>query len=219
MVAGLVGGGIGLALVTGVGPAPSFLAAASGGNTNGDSSTSTSAPPAPSGNQVVDAAGAGTLTFRRSGARLTLVSAVPAPGWRVEVEQAAGAEIEVDFRQGSRRVQVNLELEDGVVRERIRIRDEVDGTDILIENGVVVRTEPGDRADDRVDDERVDDDRVGDDNRGPGGDDAVDDNSNSGPGSGGDHPVDGNSNSGPGSGHGADDPAGDDHGGHRGSDG
>jgi hypothetical protein len=154
------------------------------------------------------------VTFRRSGARLTLVSAVPAPRWRVEVEQAAGAEIEVDFRQGSRRVQVKLELGDGVVRERIRIRDKADGSDILIENGVVVRTEPGDRADDRVDD-----DRVGDDNRGPGGDDAVEDNSNSGPGSSGDHRVDGNSNSGPGSGHGADDPAGDDHGGHRGSDG
>jgi len=211
-VAGLVGGGIGLALVTGVGPAPSFLAAASGGDSNGDSTTSTSVPPAMSGNQVVDAAGAGTVTFRRSGADLTLVSAVPARGWRVEVEQAAGAEIEADFRQGSRRVQVNLELEDGAVRERIRIRDEADGSEIRIENGVVVRTEPGDRADDRV----------GDDNRGPGADD------NRGPGSGAaqatdDQPGDdhgGVSNSGPGSGdHGADDLPGDDHGGHSGSDG
>ena len=125
------------------------------------------------------------------------------------MEQAAGVEIEVDFRQGSRRVQVNLELEDGAVRERIRIRDEADGTDIRIENGVVVRTEPGNRADDRRVDDRVDDDRVGDDN------------SNSGPGSGSDHAVDDNSNSGPGSsgGHGADDPPGDDHGGDSGSDG
>jgi hypothetical protein len=214
-VAGLVGGGIGLALVTGLGSAPSLLAAASGGDSNGSSTTSTS-PTTPttagqsnssaanSGNQVVDAAGAGTVTFRRSGTQLTLVSAVPARGWRVEVEQAAGVEIEVDFRQGSRRVQVNLELEDGAVRERIRIRDAADGTDIRMENGVVVRAEPGNPADDRGDD------RV------------VDDNSNSGPGSGGAHGADDavgddhgdHSNSGPGSGgHGADDPAGDDHGG------
>ena len=126
-VAGLVGGGIGLALITGLGPAPSLLAAASGGDSDGGSTTSTSphdrdhrrrrpsAGVATSGDQVVDAAGAGTVTFRRSGAQLTLVSAVPARGWRVEVEQAAGVELEVDFRQGTRRVQVNLELEDGAV--------------------------------------------------------------------------------------------------------
>jgi hypothetical protein len=217
-VAGLVGGGIGLALVTGLGPAPSLLAAASGGDSDGASTTSTSptiettaaqanAGAATSGDQVVDAAGAGTVTFRRSGAQLTLVSAVPARGWRVEVEQAAGVEIEVDFRQGTRRVQVNLELEDGAVRERVRIRDEADSTDIRLENGVVVRTEPGNRLDDRRDDRRGDD-RV------------ADDNSNSGPGSGGDHAVDDNSNRGPSAGgHGADDPPGDDHGGDSGSDG
>jgi hypothetical protein len=217
-VAGLVGGGIGLALVTGLGPAPSLLAAASGSDSDGGSTTSTSPPTettvaqanagtATSGDQIVDAAGAGTVTFRRSDAQLTLVSAVPARGWRVEVEQAAGVEIEVDFRQGIRRVQVNLELEDGAVRERVRIRDEADGTDIRLENGVVVRTEPGNRLDDRGDDRRGDD-RV------------VDDDSNSGPGSGGDHVVDDNSNRGPGAGgHGADVPPGDDHGGHSGSDG
>jgi hypothetical protein len=216
-VAGLVGGGIGLALVTGLGPAPSLLAAASGGDSDGGSTTSTSpttettaaqanAGAATSSDQVVDAAGAGTVTFRRSGTQLTLVSAVPARGWRVEVEQAAGVEIEVDFRQGTRRVQVNLELEDGAVRERVRIRDQADGTDIRLENGVVVRTEPGNRLDDRGDDRRGDD-RV------------VDDNGNSGPGSGGDHASEDNSNRGPGAGgHGADDPPGDDHGGHSGSD-
>ena len=217
-VAGLVGGGIGLALVTGLGPAPSLLAAASGGDSGGGSSTSTSpttettaaqpsAGVATSGDRVVDAAGAGTVTFRRSGTQLSLVSAVPARGWRVEVEQAAGVEIEVDFRQGARRVQVNLELEDGAVRERVRIRDEADGTDIRLENGVVVRTEPGNRLDDRGDDRRGDD-RV------------ADDNSNSGPGSGGGHAVEDDGNRGPGAGgHGADDPPGDDHGGRSGSDG
>src|SRR5262245_22200111 len=219
-VAGLVGGGIGLALVTGLGPAPSLLAAASGGDSDGGSSSSTSptnqttaAQPnadAASGDQVVDAAGAGTVTFRRSGSQLSLVSAVPARGWRVEVEQSAGVEIEVDFRQGTRRVQVNLELEDGAVRERVRIRDEADGTDIRLENGMVVRTEPGNRLDDRRDDH-------GDDSRGDDG--VADDNSNSGPGSGGGHAVEDNSNRGPSAGgNGADDPPGDDRGGRSGSD-
>src|SRR5919106_1588180 len=94
--AGLVGGGIGLAVVTGVGPGPSLFAAASGGD-DGSSTTSTSpttettigqpggVPAASaSGNRVVDAAGAGTVTFARSGAGLTLVSADPAAGWRGE---------------------------------------------------------------------------------------------------------------------------------------
>ncbi len=209
MVAGLVGGGVGLALVTGLGPAPSLLAGASVGDSGGGSTSSTSpttqttasggnAVGTMSSDQVVDAAGAGTVTFRRSGAQITLVSAVPARGWRVEVEQAAGIEIEVDFRQATRRVQVNLELEDGAVRERIRIRDEADGTDVRFENGVLVRAEPADRADDRGDD-RVED---GADDRGD--DRVVDDSGNSGPGGGG---------------HGADDPAGDEHGGTSGSDG
>jgi hypothetical protein len=216
-VAGLVGGGIGLALVTGLGPAPSLLAAASGGDSDGSSAstspttqttaTQANAGAATSGDRVVDAVGAGTVTFRRSGTQLTLVSAVPARGWRVEVEQAAGVEIEVDFRQGTRRVQVNLELEDGGVRERVRVRDEADGTDIRLENGVVIGTAPGNRLDDRGDD-RGDDDRV------------ADDNSNGGPGSGAGHGIVDDGNRGPGAGgHGADDPPGDDRGGHSGSDG
>jgi hypothetical protein len=59
----------------------------------------------------------------------------------VEVEQAAGREIELDFRRGGQRVQVNVEIEDGVVRERLRVRDDEAGTDLRIENGVVVRAE------------------------------------------------------------------------------
>ncbi len=79
--------------------------------------------------------------FAESGGQLSLVSAMPAPGWAVEVEQAAGREVEVDFRLGNPRVQVNVEFEDGAVRERIRFRDDDAGTDVRIENGVVVRTE------------------------------------------------------------------------------
>src|ERR687898_736557 len=146
----------------------------------------------PGGPRVVPA-GAGRVTSTQGGGRLSLVSAVPSRGWTVEVERAGGVEIEVDFRKGTRRVQVNLEIEDGGVRERVRIRDEADGTEIRLENGEVVRFDDGD--DDR-DDERLDDDAVDDRH---GDDDAVDDDrrdaDNSGPGSGDD-----TDNSGPGSG-------------------
>jgi hypothetical protein len=164
---------------------------------------------------VVQAAGAGTVTVAVSADRLDVLAATPAPGWRAEIEVASGREVEVDFRQGGDRVQVNLELEDGTVRERIRIRDDA-GTDVRIEDGAIVRAdEPGD---DRGDDNKADDDQA-DDNAGQGS-------VNSGPGS---------VNSGPGdddavdkSGHNADDPAGDDdgvddgaddHGGHGADDG
>jgi hypothetical protein len=208
VIAGLLAGG--LVLTTGAGPAPSLLAAASPSNDSASTSTATTATTgttaaavanarAGAGSRTVDAAGAGTVTFTQSGGRLSLVSAVPSTGWTVEVEQAGGVEIEVDFRQGTRRVQVNLEIEDGAVRERVRVRDDADGTDIRLENGEVVRFDDGDDRgdDDRPDDNAVDDDRHGDDNSGTGsGDDA----GNSGPGSGDlddDHSGD---NSGPGGG-------------------
>jgi hypothetical protein len=86
----------------------------------------------------------GSVTYSVDGADLRLASAMPAQGWRVEVEQASGREIEVDFRSGTRRVQVNVEIEDGQVRERVRIRDDAAGTDVRIENGVVVRNDAAD---------------------------------------------------------------------------
>ena len=204
VIAGLLASG--LVLTTGAGPAPSLLAAASPSDDRASTSASTTATAettatavtnarAGTGSRTLDAAGAGTVTFTQSGGRLSLVSAVPSTGWTVEVEQAGGVEIEVDFRKGTRRVQVNLEIEDGGVRERVRIRDEADGTEIRLENGEVVRFDDGD--DERLDDDAVDDDRRDADNSGPG---SGDDTDNSGPGSGDlddDHSGD---NSGPGGG-------------------
>ena len=124
----------------------------------------------------LDAAGAGTVVYAVEGGTLRLVTATPTAGWRVEVEQGAGREVELDFRSGTRRVQVNLELEDGQVRERVRFRDDADGTDIRTEDGV-----------------------TRDDNSGPGSgsadDDGADDDSGSGGGGdddsrGRDHPED-----------------------------
>jgi hypothetical protein len=150
LASGLVAGALGLAIFTGLGPAPALSSVASHGAEGGDRSGTTGttvgttvATPAPAaaGSRVIDAAGAGTVTVHQAGGRLSLVSAVPATGWMVEVEQAAGREIELDFRRGGQRVQVNVEIEDGVVRERLRVRDDEAGTDLRIENGVVVRAE------------------------------------------------------------------------------
>ncbi|HKE77540.1 MAG TPA: hypothetical protein VKB57_28225 [Acidimicrobiales bacterium] len=220
VAAGIVAGSA--ALVAGLGPAQSLLPIASARGAD-DHPTSTTvddhgvdapttapgagAPSAPGTTRVVQAAGAGSVTVAVSANRLDVLAATPAPGWRAEVEVASGREVEVDFRRGGDRVQVNLEIEDGAVRERIRIRDDA-GTDVRIENGVVVRAEePGeDRADD--------DDSPGVDNSGPGSansDDAVDSSGRGGADdpAGDDHGVDDHG------GHGADDPAGvDDHGGH-----
>ena len=150
------------------------------------------------GIHTLDASGAGTVIYAVEGGSLRLVTATPASGWQVEVEQATGPEIELDFRSGTQRVQVNVELEDGQVRERVRARDDATGTDTRTEDGV------------------VQDDNSGpgsvDDNSGPGSgdDDAVDD--NSGPGSGDDDAVDDDHS---GSGHdGGDDGSEDDHSGH-----
>lgn len=165
------------------------------GSTSTTNGTVAPGPTTPSADvRSIDAAGAGTVLVAVEGNSLRLVAATPTAGWRVEVEQSRGREVEVDFRRGSKRVQVNVELEDGQVRERVRVRDDADGTDIRTENGVVVRDDSDDNS-----------------NSGPGSGDDVDDNDNSGSGhGGGDDSDDDNS----GSGHGGDDDdSGDDHGG------
>jgi hypothetical protein len=157
----------------------------------------------------LDAAGAGTVIYAIESGSLRLVTATPSNGWAVEVEQASGQEIELDFRSGTQRVQVNVEIEDGDVRERVRLRDDADDTDVRTEDGVVQddNSGPGNASDD-----------VADDNSGPGSDDTTaDDSSDSGPGSGTDDSVDdhsGHDGSDDGSGHdAADDSSGSGHGG------
>lgn len=97
-------------------------------------STSAPAPPAPprpaaATTRTLDAAGAGTVRYTVSGTTFSLVSADPAAGWVVDVEQSGGIEIDLDFRSGTRRVQVDIEFEDGTVRERVRFRDDADGAE------------------------------------------------------------------------------------------
>ncbi|MFL6203746.1 MAG: hypothetical protein ACJ739_00195 [Acidimicrobiales bacterium] len=141
----------------------------------------------------LDAAGAGTVIYAIESGSLRLVTATPTSGWAVEVEQGGGREIELDFRSGTQRVQVNVEIEDGEVRERVRLRDDATDTDVRTEDGVVQADNSGPGT--------VHD--AGDDNSGPGSvDDSADDNSGPGSGSGSDDAVDDSS------GHGGDDSSG-----------
>lgn len=153
-----------------------------------------------------DAAGAGTVTYAVEGPQLTLVSATPAAGWVVEIERASGVELDLDFRAGARRVQVDVEFEDGGIRERVRLRDDALGTETETVNGTATgddrddddRSGPGDGSDvedrsgpsgtsgtsgdDGADDEGHDvgDDHGGDDDRGSGEEES--DDNRSGPG-------------------------------------
>ena len=174
----------------------------SGTSTTIGGSTPTVADSGPStAVRSIDAAGAGTVLVAVEGGSLRLVAATPTAGWRVEVEQGAGREVEVDFRSGTKRVQVNVELEDGQVRERVRVRDDADDTDIRSENGAVVR----DDSDGRIDDTSGhSSDDSADDGSGHGSDDSADDDPDddrSGSGHGDDDDGDDDS----GSGHGSDD--------------
>jgi hypothetical protein len=64
---------------------------------------------------------AGVVVLSRAGGQLQIVSASPNTGYSVEVEVATGREVEADFHGNGERVQFNAELEDGVVRVRIRV--------------------------------------------------------------------------------------------------
>ena len=89
-----------------------------------DSSTTSTTVPTTgdaSASSVTYTAGdGGTVTVASNGSSLTIVSVNAAAGWSYEVEVAAGLEVEADFRNGTRRIQFNAQLEDGEVRIRVR---------------------------------------------------------------------------------------------------
>jgi hypothetical protein len=167
-------------------------------STTVDDGSTTTAPADPASEvRSIDAAGAGTVLVAVEGGSLRIVAATPSSGWRVEVEQATGREVEVDFRSGTKRVQVNVEIEDGEVRERVRVRDDADGTDIRGEDGLVVRDDSADSSG-----HGSDDDSAEDDSSGHGSDDESDDDDDDHSGSGHDGDDDGSDDD---SGHGSDD--------------
>ena len=160
------------------------------------------APAAGADVRTFAAGDAGSVLVQVDGASMQLLTASPNQGWRVEVERGAGREVEVTFRSGSLRVDLNLELEDGQIRARIRTRDDATDTRTETENGVVVSDDSSDDnsgpgSDDSDSDDSDDDssDDSSDDNSGPGsdssgsddsGDDSSDDSSDDNSGSGSD---------------------------------
>ncbi|MGQ0832342.1 MAG: hypothetical protein ACT4OV_11755 [Microthrixaceae bacterium] len=136
-------------------------------STTGDDGSTTSTTvtdPAPNEVRTVSAGDAGSIIVAVEGAQLRLLAASPNQGWQVEVEHAAGHEVEVSFRSGSLRVDVNVELEDGEVRERVRTRNDATDERVETEDGVVVR-----------DDHDDDDDSSGHDSDDSSGSDSDDD--------------------------------------------
>ncbi|MGQ0434294.1 MAG: hypothetical protein ACT452_18060 [Microthrixaceae bacterium] len=157
-------------------------------STTGDDRTTT-APPAgaPASGEVrtVSAGDAGSIMVTVEGAQLRLLTASPNQGWQVEVEQAAGREVEVSFRSGVLRVDVNVELEDGQIRERVRTRNDATDARTETENGVTVSDDSDDSGhgsdDDSADDDSNDADDTDDDGSGSGSDDSSDHGSDDGP--------------------------------------
>lgn len=157
-----------------------------------DDATSTTAgnTAVPTGEvRTVSAGDAGSIMVAVDGTNLRLLTAAPNSGWQVEVEHAAGSEVEVTFRSGSVRVDVKVEIEDGQVRERVRTRDDATDAETRTEDGVVVRDDAPDSdddssgpgSDDSSDDSSVSGgDDVNDDRSGHGSDDLVDDSSGHG---------------------------------------
>ena len=134
--------------------------------------------------RTIDANGAGLVIVAVEGGSLRLVAATPSAGWQVEIEHAVGREIEVDFRSGSKRVQVNVEIEDGEVRERVRTRDDASDGTTPPTIGEDSHGPGQDDANDDLDDANDDLADANDDHRGsgPGGDaDSEDGDDSSGP--------------------------------------
>jgi len=119
-----------------------------------------------------DAGAAGTLQVQRIGNRLTIVTLHPASGWTPVIDRQTGREVEVTFTNGTQRIHLGVELDDGQVR--VTTSDDRDddgpGQDVDDDNGHDDDGDDGDRVDDsgprNGGDDATDDDRTGD-NSGP----------------------------------------------------
>jgi uncharacterized membrane protein YgcG len=138
--------------------------------------------------QTFVAGAAGTVTIARDGSTLTVAAVGANPGWVTEIEQQSGPEVEVVFRNGTARIDLEAEFEDGAVRVRVRERtDAVVDDDNDDDDEVTPPTTPT---------TRVDNSGPGSVNRGPGSVDRGRDGDDDGP----DHEVGDDSGSHSGSG-------------------
>ncbi|MGZ8755863.1 MAG: hypothetical protein ACXW15_11820, partial [Acidimicrobiia bacterium] len=128
-----------------------------------------------------DAGVAGQVTVDRSGTSLSVGNVAANAGWAPEVEMASGREVEVKFVNGNERIDFQAELEDGVVKTRVRVGvlDTSTGT-----SGTVGSDDSrddssddsvSDRSDDSNDDSEMDDSSDTDDSDDDSNDDSNDD--------------------------------------------
>ena len=159
------------------------------------------APAATAAEHEIVAAGAGTVLVTVDGSTVTIADVVAADGWMPEVEAVEGREVEMDFRKGELRVQVNAEIEDGELRIRVRERNgseeiaEIESSIPLADVATTGTTVPDNEDDDSttsttVPDSEDDDSTTSttvpdedDDDLDSGSDDDDDDPDSSGPGS------------------------------------
>jgi len=91
-----------------------------GGGGDNRTEDQTSVTLASGATQTFAAGDAGSVTLRRDGSTLTVLSVNANAGFASEVGQGTGAEVEVQFN-GTTRIDFNAELEDGAVRVRVRV--------------------------------------------------------------------------------------------------
>ena len=137
----------------------------------GSQAAASSFPLADGATADADAGAAGTLQVQRIGNRLTIVTLHPASGWTPVIDRQTGREVEVTFTNGTQRIHLGVELDDGQVRVTTSDdRDAGPGQDVDDDNGHDDDGDDGDRVDDsgprNGGDDATDDDRTGD-NSGP----------------------------------------------------
>ena len=74
------------------------------------------------GSETYEAGAAGLVTVVQSGASLSVGNVAANADWASEIEVASGREVEVKFVNGNQRIDFQAEIEDGMVKTRIRTR-------------------------------------------------------------------------------------------------
>jgi len=155
-----------------------LASASSDDMSSSSSSTSTSTTlvqGAATGSQTYDAGTAGQVTVNQSGASLSVASVAAGTDWTPQVEKANGQEVEVQFVNGIERIGFQAELEDGVVKTRVRAEMADDSKDDDSDY------DSSGRSDDDFTDDDSDDDSgnhdANDDSSGHSGDDSESDDS------------------------------------------
>ena len=113
--------------------------------------------------QTFAAGAAGTVTIGRSGSALSVVAVGTNPGWTAHVEQETGPEVEVEFDNGTVRIDLEAELEDGAVRVRVRERTVAEPDDATTPTTRVDNSGPGSANSGRDESDDGPDQEVGDD--------------------------------------------------------